>query len=67
MDKIGPTLAGIALILFGISVILNPTSYGPIYRYLVDYTGYNIPLGVFIIGVGVLLLWTTLKKKKGSE
>ncbi len=66
MDKIGPTLAGIALIFLGIGVTLNPKSYGPIYRYLVDYTGYNIPLGIFVIGVGMLLLWTTFRKKGKS-
>jgi len=65
--KIGIILSGILLIIGGISVIVNPAFYHRIYQFYFDYTGYNIPLGIFMIGVGVLLLCTTLKEKKTKE
>jgi len=62
--KVGIILSGILLIIGGISIIVNPAFYHQIYQFYFDYRGYNIPLGIFMIGVGVLLLWTTLRKNK---
>lgn len=66
-EKILPVLLGVILIFLGIGIIFDPKFYSYKFDYYIDFTGYNIPFGVFMVIVGVLLLWTTLEKKKKQE
>jgi hypothetical protein len=67
MDKVGPILAGVSLLLLGFGIIIHPTFYDRLLEFQFNFTGYNIPLGIFMIIVGVLLLWTTLRREKKSK
>ncbi len=57
---------GICLLIIGIMTIIHPKFYSYRYERYIDFTGYNIPLGVFMIVVGVLFIWTSFRKKKGK-
>jgi hypothetical protein len=59
-------LLGVVLIVLGVGIIIEPRYQHVTSGYYFDFTGYNIPLGIFIIGVGIFLLWTTLKINKGK-
>jgi hypothetical protein len=59
------TFIGTVLTVGGLFIILKPKFYNPIYRYSTyfDFTGYNIPLGICMIVLGLACLWTTWKGK----
>ena len=56
-------LLGISLIIFGALIIYNPVFYDRIYDYYFDLRGYNIPLGIAMIILGVAFIWTEIKNK----
>jgi hypothetical protein len=62
MDRIGSIIAGIALVSLGIGVIIHPRFYDRFLQYQFDYTSFNLLFGTFMTIVGILLLWTNLKK-----
>ena len=64
MDKIGPMLLGIALILDWVADFFIPVYYSTKYSKTIDNTGFNIPLGLFKIAVGIGFLWVSFRKKK---
>jgi hypothetical protein len=64
MNKFVFIFLGIVWGLFGILIIIDPKFYSWRYNYYFDFTGYNIPLGIFMIVVGGLFIWTSLRKKK---
>lgn len=66
MDRIGSILAGIALLSLGAGIIIRPSFYDRILEYQFNFTDYNIPLGIFMMVVGVILLWTNLIKTSGK-
>lgn len=57
IDKLGPILGGALLIAVGATVMAKPqfnmTRFG---GYRVDFTGYEVPVGLGIIALGVLLV-----------
>jgi hypothetical protein len=63
MNRIGFTLLGLLSILLGGAIVLDPTVHNPILEYTIDFTGYNIPLGIFIILVGIGFIWTSLRRR----
>lgn len=65
-EKIAPVLLGAILIFLGVGIIFEPRFYSYKFDYYFDFTGYNIPFGIFMIVVGGLLLWTNLKRKNKS-
>ena len=66
MERIMFILLGGSLFILGFAIVVNPRFYDFIYNYYFDFTGYNIPLGIFIIVVGILFIWTSLKKRKSK-
>jgi hypothetical protein len=64
INGIAPFLLGIALICWGVLVMVHPKYYHRIYSYYFDFTGYSIPFGVALIGIGLIFIWTTLRKAK---
>ncbi len=63
MNTIGIIVFGLLLIYFGIEISIDPKVYSPIYDFQFDFTGYNIPLGIAMIVLGVAFIWTEVKKK----
>ncbi len=62
-EKILPILLGVILIFLGIGIIFDPKFYSYKFDYYFDFSGYNIPFGIFMMVVGVLFIWTTFKRK----
>lgn len=60
---------GIFLILFGIRLFFHPAWYSLKYGAWFDFTGYNIPFGCFCIFVGLLFVWSEIRKgrKRGTK
>jgi len=58
-----PILLSAFLIYFGTKTIFKPKYYNPLYGHEFDFTGYNIPFGIFIIIIGVYLSWITIRSK----
>lgn len=60
---------GVVLSLWGVFVILYPKFYDWRFRRYFDFTGYNVPLGIFVIIVGVLFILTSIGRKyrKGRD
>lgn len=63
----GSFIAGIALLMLGIRILYDPHIYNYVYRYELDLTGFNIPLGIAIIAGGILFLWSTFKGKSNQD
>jgi len=57
---------GISLVVWGALVIRKPRFYDYRFGRYFDFTGYEVLFGGFVIVVGVLFIWTTLKKTKGT-
>jgi|GEM_PF-6601173 len=66
-DELMKALLGIILIFGGAGVIKDPKIYSSVYQYTWDTTGYNIPLGLVLIGFGLYLIWSTYKKWSGNR
>jgi hypothetical protein len=66
-EKIGPVLLGAILVVLGIGIIKKPRFYSYKFDYNFDFTGYNIPLGIFMIVIGGMFIWTSLRKKKKED
>jgi hypothetical protein len=64
MEGKGFVLLGGLLVFLGIKIIRDPKLYSAIYQYTIDFTGYNIPLGIFIILVGIGFIWTSVSGKR---
>jgi hypothetical protein len=62
-EKIAPVLLGAILIFLGVGIIFEPRFYSYKFDYYFDFSGYNIPFGIFMMVVGVLFIWTTFKRK----
>jgi len=63
MDKLPFAILGFSLVIYGISVCLDPTYYSRKFGRVIDFTGISLPYGLFAIAVGLLLLWCTLRRK----
>ncbi len=65
----GPILAGIVLVLFGIKLLFIPKWFNPIWGRLMDFTNYNIFFGSICILFGILFIGSEIRKrmKKKNE
>ncbi len=54
---------GIVVILMGGRILYEPKFYSYKFQHDFDFTGYNIPLGIFMIVVGALFIWNFFKNK----
>jgi hypothetical protein len=55
-------LLGIALVFWGIAVIINPESYASAYRWIFDFRGYEQSFGGSLVAIGLLFIWMTLRR-----
>lgn len=67
MDELFTVLIGLWLIIVGIKLFSNPKIYSSVYQYTWDTNGYNIPVGLVLIGFGLYLIWSTYKKWRGNR
>lgn len=63
MNNIIYRILGCMLILWGISICLDPIQYSSRFGITFDYSDINKPLGLFIVIWGGIFLWSTFKKK----
>lgn len=63
MEKLGWYLAAVSAIVLGIQIILHPVYYAPFRARYIDLTGFNIPLGLGFIIIGIVILLPRRKKK----
>lgn len=66
MDKFFQTLLGIWLIIWGVIIIRDP-KFNSARFYYIDFTGYNVPLGIFLIVIGMSFIWLILKKRSKKQ
>lgn len=64
MNNIIFRILGCILILWGISIFINPLHYSSRFGRIFDYTGISIPLGLIIAALGGIFVWSTFRKKK---
>ena len=60
-------ILGCVLILWGISIGFDPVHYSNRFSVTLDYTGINIPLGLILVVLGRLFVWSTFRKRKSKE
>ena len=63
MDNFGPRFLGIVLTIYGVIVCIKPVQYDTKYKMTYDFTGINIPFGLFLVALGIGFIWTTYRKK----
>ncbi len=63
-SKIPFLILGISWIIFGLGITIDPTFYDTRHHFYYDFAGYNVPLGIALIIVGIFCIWTSFKKKK---
>ena len=51
----------------GFMIIINPKYYSHLYGITIDFTSIKFPLGFSFIAVGLILLWSYFKDKKGNS
>ena len=54
---------GGSLIIFGLGTCIDPIHYSSKYGVTYNFTGFNVPLGLFCIVIGLILVRTIFKKK----
>jgi len=64
MNKFFFVILGGSLAIFGTGLCFDPVFYDSRHGVVIDLTGFNIPVGLFSILLGGLLIWSTLKKRK---
>jgi len=57
-------ILGFVLIFLGILILIDPKFYDPIYDITFDFSAYKYPLGILMIIIGVLFVWSDLSKKE---
>ena len=60
-------ILGIVLTLWGALVIVRPRFYHSGFGRYFDFTGYQIPFGVFVIAMGLFFIWTTLQNMQNKD
>ena len=58
-------ILGIILILSGVLVIIQPKYYSSKHHQYFDFTGIEWPYGSILIILGILFVWSVLRKKRG--
>ena len=64
MNKFFFAILGGSLIIFGAGICFDPVFYDSRHGVTIDLTGFNVPIGLFTIVVGILLIWSIFKKGK---
>lgn len=64
MDNFFAVVLGAALIVLGVEIYFDPIFYSSQYSTVIDFTGFNIPVGFSSIVIGVISIWSVLRKKR---
>lgn len=64
MEKVGGVFLGLVLIILGAMLIIQPVFYDRLMEYTFDLRGYNIPLGIFMVILGIGFIWTSVRGKR---
>ncbi len=65
MDK-WSVLLGFLLSIWGTLIITNPRYYGYVYGRYFDFAAYHIPLGLFIVALGIFFITIGVRKENGN-
>ena len=57
-------ILGFVLILWGIRICFDPIQYSSKFGVTFDYTGINLPFGLFLAALGSYFVWSTFRKNK---
>jgi len=57
---IGGFLCGFIFMLCGISIVYKPKALDIVFRAWIDFTGYNVPIGIAFLVLGVIEIWISL-------
>ena len=63
VEKYISAIAGLSLICVGFSLVRSPFIVRKFSGYVIDTTGYNVPLGVFVTVVGAVLAVHSIRAK----
>lgn len=63
MDDWGGLLVGLMLIVFGITIWIDPVHYSDKHRMVMDFTDIQHPFAIFLVLWGLGFLWTVFRKK----
>jgi len=63
MEKFGPRILGIALILMGVEIWFNPVHHSSKYQISFDFSEARFLVSTAMIILGILWLWTTFRKR----
>jgi hypothetical membrane protein len=61
--KPSAAIFNLSVMIFGISIIINPVWYSWKYGGYFDLSGYNTPFGGFCIILGMLFIWSEIRKR----
>ena len=67
IQKILGIITGILLIRFGYQLIQSPQIERTVSGYVIDTSGYNVPLGISVVILGALLIYVSIKSKKSCN
>jgi hypothetical protein len=62
MKRIGDYFTAAILIILGLQCIFHPVYYSPFRARYIDLTGFNVPLGLGFVIIGIVFLWPKSKK-----
>jgi hypothetical protein len=57
-----PIILGLLMILFGFFINYTPRLYVPASDINLDFAGFSLSVGIFMVVVGVVLIWTSLRE-----
>jgi hypothetical protein len=57
-----PIILGLLMILFGFFINYTPRLYVPVSDINLDFAGFSLSVGIFMVVVGVVLIWTSLRE-----
>ena len=62
MNRLGDYIIAAILIYLGVQIIHSPVYYSPVRARIIDLTGFNVPLGLGFVIIGIIFLWPRSKK-----
>jgi len=63
MKRLGDYIFAAISIYVGVQIIHSPVYYSPVRARIIDLTGFNIPLGLGFVIIGIIYIWPKSKKK----
>ena len=63
MKNIGILLAGFIWVVLGVGIIIKPKFLDRLYDFHWDFTEIKWPFGIFLVGFGLITIWSALRKR----